>query len=410
MKKKIILTIILILIIISLIIIFPKKEKKTDDVPKGTNGIPKVYITGNILDMQDKSDIRNVEIKYVSDDINFESYATLKLQGNSTLQYPKKNYNLKLYNDKNRKEKNKVDVGYGNEYKYCLKANYVDKSHSRNIVTASIIADIQKKYNLFEDTPNYGVIDGFPVEVYNNNAFLGLYTFNIPKDEWMLNLDSNNENHIALMPKETINEKFHLYDSYNVIDNWEFEAGSEANIDKFNRVLRFVIDSTDEEFKTNFEKYFNLDATLNYYVMLEAAMLLDNIDRNIIMVTYDGIIWYPSHYDLEVAWGSNWNGLKTHKYNTNIEDYFGDNLFFIKFQRSFSKEIAERYFELRKDIITSSYILNKFEEFTKLIPEETLTLEKEKWELRGYDINQIKGFLEVRIPIIDKKMKAYLEE
>lgn len=290
MKKKIILTIILILIIISLIIIFPKKEKKTDDVPKGTNGIPKVYITGNILDMQDKSDIRNVEIKYVSDDINFESYATLKLQGNSTLQYPKKNYNLKLYNDKNRKEKNKVDVGYGNEYKYCLKANYVDKSHSRNIVTASIIADIQKKYNLFEDTPNYGVIDGFPVEVYNNNAFLGLYTFNIPKDEWMLNLDSNNENHIALMPKETINEKFHLYDSYNVIDNWEFEAGSEANIDKFNRVLRFVIDSTDEEFKTNFEKYFNLDATLNYYVMLEAAMLLDNIDRNIIMVTYDGII------------------------------------------------------------------------------------------------------------------------
>lgn len=414
MKKKLIYLIIIVTIVIIFISLIPNKEIKEEakDTPINIDtSIPSIYIEGDTLEIKEKDDIKNITLKYVSEELEFESYATIKWQGNSSLRFKKKNYNIKLYSDENREEKYKVDTGWGNEYKYCLKANFIDQTHARNIVTASLSADIQKKYNLFENTPNYGVIDGFPVEVYNNNEFLGLYTWNIPKDEWLLGLDKNNINHIAIMPKEPEGENYSAYDSYDVNTDWEFEAGHEQSINKFNRVLKFIIDSNNEEFKTNFEKYFNLDATLNYYVLLEMAMLIDNVDRNIIMVTYDGNIWYPTHYDLDISWGTNWTGLRTHRYTTDIETYFEGNLFFIKFRDNFKKEIANRYFELRKDIFTKDYILNKFEDFSKLIPETSIQKEKERWyELRGYDHNQISSFLDTRIPLIDKKMNTYLEE
>lgn len=414
MKKKLIYLIIIVTIVIIFISLIPNKEIKEEekDTPINTDtSIPRIYIEGDTLEIKEKDDIKNITLKYVSEELEFESYATIKWQGNSSLRFKKKNYNIKLYSDENREEKYKVDTGWGNEYKYCLKANFIDQTHARNIITASLSADIQKKYNLFENTPNYGVIDGFPVEVYNNNEFLGLYTWNIPKDEWLLGLDKNNINHIAIMPKEPEGENYSAYDSYDVNTDWEFEAGHEQSINKFNRVLKFIIDSNNEEFKTNFEKYFNLDATLNYYVLLEMAMLIDNVDRNIIMVTYDGNIWYPTHYDLDISWGTNWTGLRTHRYTTDIETYFEGNLFFIKFRDNFKKEIANRYFELRKDIFTKDYILNKFEDFSKLIPETSIQKEKERWyELRGYDYNQISSFLDTRIPLIDKKMNTYLEE
>ena len=410
MKKKIIYLIIIVFLVILCIILLSKekKEKKQENID---TSIPKVYIDGDILNIKEKDDIKNITIKYISKNLNFESYATIKWQGNSTLRFNKKNYNIKLYSDKEREEKNKIDTGWGKEYKYCLKANFTDHTHARNIVTANISADIQKKYNLFENTPNYGVIDGFPVEVYNNNEFLGLYTWNIPKDEWLLGLDKDNENHIAIMPKEPEGKEYSAYDSYDVNTDWAFEAGSKENINKFNRVLKFIIDSSNEEFKNNFNDYFNLDATLNYYVLAEMAMLMDNIDRNIIMVTYDGKIWYPTHYDLDISWGTNWSGLRTHKYDTDIETYFTKNTFFTKFRDNFKKEIATRYFELRKDIFTKEYIINKFDEFKTLIPSESITKDKNKWyELRGFDTNQIKSFLDTRIPLIDKKMNTYLED
>ncbi len=132
--------------------------------------------------MVSKQDVRKILLKYESDSINFETYASIKIQGTSSVFYDKKNYNITLYNDEELNEKNKIDVGWGKQNKYCLKANWIDKTHARNIITAQLASEIQSKYNLFENTPNNGVIDGFPIEVYINGEFLGIYTWNIPKD------------------------------------------------------------------------------------------------------------------------------------------------------------------------------------------------------------------------------------
>ena len=67
--------------------------------------IPKVYIEGNIANMNDKKDERNVLLKYKSDDVNFEKYTKIKVQGSSSLVYEKKNYTINFYEDDSYEKK-----------------------------------------------------------------------------------------------------------------------------------------------------------------------------------------------------------------------------------------------------------------------------------------------------------------
>lgn len=367
--------------------------------------LPKVYFEGNIKNMNSKEDERKIKLTYTSDNLNFEAYTLIKVQGTSSLAYDKKNYTINLYEDENYTNKKKINVGFGDESKYCLKANWIDKTHARNIVTARIASDIQNKYNLFMTSPNNGLIDGIPVEIYINNKFLGIYTWNIPKDEWMFNMDKDNPNHIVLAGD--INSPSTTFKELATFSDWEVEVGPETQetLDKFNEVVDFIINSTDEEFKNNFEKHLNLDATLNYYVMLEFAELLDNTSKNMLMATYDGTIWYPTLYDLDTSWGTTWNGKNLYDYNQLISEHTKDNLLWTKFRKNFPNEIANRYFELRKDILTKENILDEFNKFTKSIPEETFEKENNRWKkIPGYDLNQIEDFLNTRIPIVDKNM------
>ena len=64
------------------------------------------------------------------------------------------------------------------------------------------MGEVQEKYSLFESSPNNGAIDGFPVEIYINDEFLGVYTWNIPKDAWMFDMDENNPNHLVVVAEE----------------------------------------------------------------------------------------------------------------------------------------------------------------------------------------------------------------
>ena len=394
MKKVLkILTIIIISLICSI------KNIKADELPK-------VYFEGNINDMTSKEDERKIKLTYTSKELNFDAYALIKIQGSSSLTYEKKNYTIKLYKDRDYDNKKRINVGFGDEYKYCLKANWVDKTHARNIVTAKIASDIQQKYNLFTNTPNNGLINGFPVEIYVNNTFYGLYTWNIPKDEWLFNMNKNNPNHIAIVGDSyTYSTLFQEKATLN--NGWEIEIGPQTNetLDKFNRVIEFISTSTDKEFKQNFEKYLNLDATLNYYIMLNIAELFDNNAKNLFMITYDGNIWSPSLYDLDTSWGVQYDGKSFFNYDTTLIEKADKNLLWIKFEKNFNNEIANRYFELRKNILTKENILNEFNNFTNQIPTSSIEKEHNKWQnIPGYDINQIEEFLNTRIPRIDDYM------
>ncbi len=380
-----------------------------EEIQEIAKELPKVYFEGDIADMNSKEDVRNIKLKYESEELNFDAYTKIKIQGTSSLAYEKKNYTINLYEDDTFSTEMKIDVGFGDASKYCLKANWIDKTHARNIVTARLVSDIQERYNLFMNTPNNGVIDGFPIEVYINGEFLGIYTWNIPKDAWMFNMDEENENHIVLSGERW--EDGNLFQDLANYIQWDVEVGekNDVTLTKFNRLVGFVKNSTDELFKEEISNYLNLDSVIHYYIMLEFAELIDNSAKNMLMVTYDGTIWYPSLYDLDTSFGTDCYGNELLDYNK-INDSFVSNLW-KKLVRCFPNEIKERYFALREDILTKENIMNMFLDFENSIPEEVFLKEQAKWgeNLPGYGLEQIEEFLKARIPIVDDYMNTLSE-
>ena len=217
--------------------------------------LPRIDFYGDINNMLDKNDVRTIQVSYTSNDVEFDAYAKLKLQGDSSLAYEKKNYNITFYEDENLEDKKKVNLRWGEISKYTLKANWIDSTHSRNVVSGKIAAQMQKKYNLFPETINNGLVDGFPVQVFVNNEFWGLYTLNLHKDS-IFDFDNDDVVVWGAVRHSTVT-KFRTY-ATDFENDFELEVGEEIqeNLDNLNRLLTFVSNSSKEEFINDFEKYF----------------------------------------------------------------------------------------------------------------------------------------------------------
>lgn len=383
--------------------------------------IPKLYFEGNIAHMYEKSDVRYISFVYDNGETKTKGYATLKVQGTSSLGYDKKNYTINLFADEEHEEKLKLDLGmgWGAQNKYCLKANWIDRTHARNVVTARLVSQVQQKYDLLTQAPCNGAVDGFPIEIYDNGSFHGLYTFNIPKDEWQFGMDSDQSNHIVLGGEW--NNPDGLFEALSQdFETWSVEVGeeNEQTLAKLNRLQDFFINSTDEEFVANFDQYMNLDALLNYYIFTDFAYLPDNLSKNMLLATYDGQVWYPSLYDLDTSWGADFHGKELYDYENKLVNQKSSNLF-RRLEQCYSEELVQRYFELRQDILTKENVMAEFNSFRDEIPWLTFAKETVKWgngfirepsDLPGFDYDQIEAYLDYMIPVLDEKYSNLMNQ
>jgi hypothetical protein len=228
-----------------------------DAVEPSHYDIPILTITGTLPTTKDQGELP-VDINYKSGTMEFDCFATLKVQGNSSTGFPKKNFTLKLYSDSGRKKKYKISFkGWGEQSKYVLKANWVDITHARNVVSARIWADIVKQRDYWaslpeelKTSPNQGAIDGFPVRIYANGVYQGRYTLNIPKDKWMVNMDDDLDTHCMLYSEDYVSGCFR---ASAVIDgnDWTDEIHKtvpSSILSKWNQIINFVMTSSDSDF------------------------------------------------------------------------------------------------------------------------------------------------------------------
>ena len=129
--------------------------------------LPVLYLYGDTSTMS--KDVK-VTLNYNYKDLT--GSCTVKWQGSSSLRYPKKNYTITF------DQKFEAKTGWGTQKKYCLKANYIDFSHARNVVSARLWGQMvksrttknEKLYNL----RNGGAIDGFPIMLSINKYLVNI--------------------------------------------------------------------------------------------------------------------------------------------------------------------------------------------------------------------------------------------
>lgn len=361
---------------------FEDSGENVNQMEPAEDDIPKVFFGGALQQTKDEA---VVPFRYISKTQDIPGYAEIKAQGNSSMNYPKKNQTVKMFKDAECTEKLKVDFkGWGKQNKHVYKANWIDLTHARNVVSARLWADVVKSRSdyvelpeLFRTTPNQGAVDGFPVKVYAAGVYQGRYTLNIPKDKWTFNMNDELDEHCVLCGENYVSGCFRAAANINGSD-WTDEIHDtvpESIKTRWNEVIAFVMNSTDEDFRANLNQYFYVDSLIDYYLFGLASCGLDAFGKNQIYATYDGQQWIASMYDMDSTWGLYWDGSKfvaTDYARTSYEDYVhtDGNLLYNRLEQLFYSELQARWEELKNGALSIENIINRFERFTDIAPVE----------------------------------------
>lgn len=398
-------------------------------------GMPVIDFTNNDFSKvtTSRDNPTSFTIQYDDGKIDFSCTALLRIQGASSVGHPKKNYSVKLVDAQGDNKKVILDSSWGKAHKYCLKANYVDYSQARNVVSGQIYGDVISSRDVTDELTklaNGGAIDGFPVIVFNNGVFHGLYTLNIPKDKWMFDMeDSDLKNQAILMGGDwTSSVAFRAPMANNKISSgWELEYASNEDslVDKntdwvavsMNNLIRFVMENDGEDFKKGISQYADVDKCIDSMLYTFFICADDNISKNILWVTYDGTVWFSSVYDMDGTWGMKWNGTIAYNENThsisNLANGGADagrshenyNLLWEKIYINFFDRVVERYAELRQEVFTVENVTTRFEAFFAKIPDAVRRAESQKWTaVPSQNVNhleQILDFAQKRIIAMD---------
>ena len=363
-------------------------EKVKDASPKIVepldNDIPMIFITGAIPDS--KTYVTG-ELEYVSKSSRFHAYTYIKLQGSFSLLYQKKNYTVNLYSDENRSVKlNKEFKNWGSHNNFVLKADYTDILHARNIVGAKLwskVVQSRSDYNTLPEelrnSPNNGATDGFPVRVYINGAYQGLYNWTIPKCDWMVGMDSTNLNHVLLSSEFNDNGDItYQYNPCNFNTLWDgnkyyfdIEVGENSTelVSSLNTIISAIINNDS----TSLERALDIKGAIDYFIFQEIILGTDGLAKNMLLATYDMTKWYLSAYDMDLTFDLGGTGEILEWYDSDMPDvpYLNKYSNLLQYIRSNYHDVyVERYVELRKSVLSYSSIIEEFEKYIGIFGED----------------------------------------
>lgn len=371
-------------------------------------GLPVLYLTGDTSQMTKDN---AVTLDYIYGDMS--GTATVKWQGSSSIRWPKKNYTVKFDNAFEA-----VD-GWGEQKKYCLKANFIDFSHCRNVVSAKlwgqIVASRSTVTQILADCPNYGAVDGFPVVLMINGEFAGVYTFNIPKDGWMLNMGTGTSECILCADAHTESNKFKaeatLDGDFEIeyITNEDDTAWARTSL---NNLINACIASDGTDLDTTIADMLDWESAIDYYIFVALLRGDDMYSKNYLLFTHDGVKWRFGAYDIDSTYGLYWDGTKfvpachsscgiamladTHRVFELIKTYKKD-------------AFKTRYQQLRNGIMSEDNLACMFRNFAGIIPKTLLDEDCKKWTtIPNTNVNNVQQILDwyrLRCANIDKMVE-----
>lgn len=387
-------------------------------------------------------------IKLVGKDISFEDTGVIAYQGATSINAPKKGFSIDT--DKKHRFSTWVEMD-----SFHLKAYYTDWTHCRDLVCNRIYEqmmglhisdtrpfmianDFDNDYRQCVDGGAMCHVDGFPCELYINNVYWGLYSWNIKKNRDNYLQSKKNTNHIQLeMAKFTnLNRNF----SWTTVEirnpksdsgNSSFEEGVEPNAGEvktsWTNFINFMNGITANTSKASIEEHLNIDSFIDSLLLADMACIWDSFVHNSLFTTWDGVIYSILMYDMDLTWGiendfqtiyPQGNALVSSTYRTfyrNTTDTINALSSVMKYCSWFpvlisiySNEISSRYAELREHIFTEENIVRVFDKLTQEIGYDVYKDDLKRWTYPSYtDIvdgtKRVAEWVKQRIVYLDNK-------
>lgn len=356
----------------------------------GNEGInlPVMYLSGGNPGNMTGDVEETFAVKYVEPGRTIECYAAVSWQGSSSLAYPKKNYKIKLFKDIKLSDKNKLRLRptWTRANRYNLKANWIDVTHSRNVVCGNIVANVLKSNSAIPEqlytSPNFGQVDGFPILLYIDGTLQGLYTFNLGKKDEMLGLDD--EKTQVCFEGEAWGDAVRFQADTAKIDGSDWELTypddlTESHRSKLNELLTFVHSADDNTFADGIEKRVNVPMLIDYIILVQVFNASDNMGKNMMLVSYDGgTSWVPQLRDLDTVMGLEWNGSALYSDTRDLSNY-GNNNLLRRVATLYKNSIRKRYETLRKNELSNWAMVGMFTDFIDAVGEGNYNLDLKLW-------------------------------
>ena len=353
-----------------------------------------------------------------------DAWATIKWQGNSSLAWPKKGYRIKLFKDQELTEKCKIELP-GTGYKtnsFNLKGCFNDATMSLNIVNSRLFTEVTKSRSGLKDSivnkmPNYGQVNGIPVEFGINGLDQGLYVLETYHEDKLYNLNDKKTNNIAL--SANYHAPCTAFDEMVTVDDLRdtvFSNTSPAKVnqqvaDHFNKLYELA-NADEQTYQFLEEKYFDVPAAIDYLAFSFAINNSDGLRKNIMYVSKDNGKWTIIPYDLDTTWDTNWDNSKQ-DITKNFEDTLreNDNKLLLNFYAHHKQEIINRYKELSSNVLSSKNINSLFKDWFDSIENDAYTHNDDLWANIGVDhhsnisLSDITKVVNERLMSVDKNWK-----
>lgn len=391
----------------------------------------------------------------------FRISALISAQGSSSMAFPKKNIAIDLFNDENRK--NNFSIKFGDwvaQDSFHLKAYYTDFFRGVGAVGYQIFNEIAKSKGIGKERPymsytsKYGTGDigvdtiddlklnvdtgakcfpmGFPVIIYQNGVFYGVYSWQLKKHRDNMHMDKKTAEHIHLdgvldgntifggkvdwtqfevrNPKKLYMQEKHIIKGEETLEyngDYPFEIMGEdsAFYDSSNKdmkrcaqVKKYILNlsnriselstavstgTREEDIKKLFDKYFNASFIIDYFLEINLVGNGDGTSKNWQWTTYDGIKWVCNPYDLDAAFGSYHLGNIAFSNDTNYGTWRGTSLtiptgWIFKY---YNKELKLQWENLKKiGIFNAEHITSLVKTWSDRIGIDNWVKEYSKWK------------------------------
>lgn len=344
------------------------------------------------------------DVKYEDGNRTENATGVLNWQNEYSSIYPKKNYDVTFYTDSTLSTKKGIEfkADWGVQSTYALKADYIDRSHIRDLGTASIYRDIaatRENGDALSTTRGYGVTDGKPVLIYQNGTFQGLYNIETPKDGWAFDMSYDiTAKHAAMTAKAWTNSNALKEEiAADFSNGWDLNFSSTGSnnawvVESFNKLINFVKNNENEDFINGISNFLNVDRAIDQMLLTWLMRGSENYTRNIVWTTYDGNIWIPNISNAQSTWGLNGSGEIT----INPTPYlaYETNLLWEKLFNYMRPQIVSRWQTLRSGPLSLANITTRFTELTNLYPSFILEADSNKWsDMPGNGTNTLEQIL-----------------
>lgn len=374
-----------------------------------------------------KQDDIEAEIEYNDKDGNyFRKPVILNAQGSSSMGYYVKNM--------------AIDITDGSEIKFGdfptqdsfhLKKYYIDIFRGQCIVGYWLMEQVYKSrpagqqypyeysYSNESTTDSLGDVkkdfftgakchpDGFPIVITwvnttdNTETYMGIYAWNLKKSKEVYFCDKKKAENIILdgvinyntlfggninwtafeirNPKSLIDIDGNKYDGDNPKELSDTDANSKKVKDYLTTLSGVYSALQSSKTKETFEKYFLPKPFIDYQLLSQIIYNSDGFNKNWIWVTYDGVHWTPTAYDLDSIFGAHWQGtcVDPKSATKDLSAWNG-----LSIDTLYKTEIEERYKELRdKNIFSVDNIVGLLNKWLSIVGfdniEKEITLYKE---------------------------------